>query len=484
MSDTLHVNLNLRHQVIDGFGASGAWWAQDIGGWPEETRQHIADLLFDRQRGIGLSVYRYNIGAGDGHEIRDPWRRAETFETGPGVYDWSRDRNAIWVLQTAHRAGVEHLVAFVNSPPARMTRSGLVSGPDTDRPGHKAERRAWRHEMLATSLGRPIDLQRSRSNLRPDMVEPFARYLVDVVRHLRQEEGIPIGWISPINEPQWGWCRDSQQEGCHYTPAECAAVTRALVRAVREAGLDVQVSVVESGTWLFSGVYARQLFTDPELASALDTFCLHSYQSTPLTKWLVGCHFRRRYPHLRLWMSEWVEMHRPASADIDSGLVLARTIHDDLSIGGATSWQYWIAVSKYDFCDGLIYVDPQTRSYTETKRLWALGNWSRFVRPGDVRVDVQHRGTPLQATAFYSPARDEVCLVVINSQPAPITFPISFAPVPAGVRSCTVFETSEAHNLHPVYQGQVPAGLTFSPYSVTTLLLTSETSAAKPETAD
>ncbi|MBN1935385.1 MAG: hypothetical protein JW934_12010 [Anaerolineae bacterium] len=91
-------------------------------------RQRVIRLLFDREQGIGLSIYRYNMGSGSGEEIRDPWRRAETFEVEPGVYDWSRDRNALWVMKAARQAGADTFVAFANSPPARMTRSGLVSG--------------------------------------------------------------------------------------------------------------------------------------------------------------------------------------------------------------------------------------------------------------------------------------------------------------------------------------------------------------------
>ncbi|MGB2862316.1 MAG: glycoside hydrolase, partial [Sedimentisphaerales bacterium] len=55
-------------QEIDGFGASGAWWAQIIGGWEESKRQEIVELLFGK-KGIGLSIYRYNVGAGSGEEI-------------------------------------------------------------------------------------------------------------------------------------------------------------------------------------------------------------------------------------------------------------------------------------------------------------------------------------------------------------------------------------------------------------------------------
>jgi len=191
MTSTIELDPSEEHQTIEGFGASGAWWAQDVGGWEEEVRDRVIRLLFDHDEGIGLSVYRYNIGAGSGKEIRDPWRRTETFEVTPGVYDWTRDRNAIWVAQAAHAAGVERFVAFANSPPARMTRSGLVSGAATDERGGWADLRVWMGDLPSTLTGLELSPRHTRSNLRPDMVDAFARYLVDIVRHLREVEGIP-----------------------------------------------------------------------------------------------------------------------------------------------------------------------------------------------------------------------------------------------------------------------------------------------------
>ena len=188
---------DVKHQTLEGFGASGAWWAQDVGGWDDGSREEIIKLLFDQQEGIGLSIYRYNIGGGDGESIPDSWRRAETFEVGQGKYDWSRDANAIWVLKAAQQAGVEYFVAFANSPPARMTLSGRTNA-DADH----------------------------HSNLPLAMYPQFAQYLVDVVEHLQDDEGIPIGWLSPINEPQWDWLMQNGQEGCHFEPDEAAALTK------------------------------------------------------------------------------------------------------------------------------------------------------------------------------------------------------------------------------------------------------------------
>ena len=74
-----------------------------------------------------------------------------------------------------------------------------------------------------------------------------------------------------------------------------------------------------------------------------------------------------------------------------TALYVARIIHHDIVYAGARSWQWWRAVGG-DYKDGLI------REYTEegsldgtvadSKLLWALGNYSRFIRPEAVRYTV------------------------------------------------------------------------------------------------
>src|SRR6476661_8099343 len=50
-------------QTMQGFGAAGAWWPNDLVRFSPAVREKVADLLFGKD-GIGLSVYRYNIGGG------------------------------------------------------------------------------------------------------------------------------------------------------------------------------------------------------------------------------------------------------------------------------------------------------------------------------------------------------------------------------------------------------------------------------------
>ena len=63
-------------QTIRHFGASDAWSMQFIGLWENEKEQEkIADWLFSTEndaqgqpKGIGLSVWRFNLGAGSAEQ--------------------------------------------------------------------------------------------------------------------------------------------------------------------------------------------------------------------------------------------------------------------------------------------------------------------------------------------------------------------------------------------------------------------------------
>jgi O-glycosyl hydrolase len=440
--DTAIININPYEQLqtMDGFGASGAWWAQEVGGWETDKLAEIMRLLFDPNTGIGLSIYRYNLSGGDGKNIQDAWRRGETFEISQGEYDWNKDANGIKVLRAAQAEGVDNFVAFVNSPPARMTISGLTSG-----------------------------YINGKSNLDPTMYAQFAQYLVDVVRHLRVDLGIPVGWISPVNEPQWSWTNSNGQEGCHYSPAEVAEVTKTLIQALQKSQMDVKVSVFESGEWKNTEEYVNMLLGDPEINSNLGPLAIHSYWSTPADKAGLRQLLDNRYPGTEIWMTEWTEMKDGRDTGMDSALVLANTLHDDITIGRVTSWQYWIAVSKYIYRDGLIYVNTLGHKITQTKRLWALGNYSRFVRPGFVRVNSVSSNENLRVTAYRSPDSKEWVIVVINNAAKDMIAQLTFETRVVG-QHIIVYETSENSDLQLVNHTGEGNLYHFTPHSVTTLI--------------
>lgn len=205
------INEKRKYQTVEGFGASGAWWAQIVGNWTHEdpvsgkpVRDRISELLFSKTEGIGLNIYRYNIGGGSKHSGRgtfsQPARATECFETASGEYDWSRDSASVYMLRRAVDDGADNVIFFVNSPIERLTNN------------HK------------TQLNKN---QIFRENIKPKNYPAFAKYCADVAEHFIGE-GIPIKYISPVNEPLWIW--NGGQEGCHYSPASCRRVFRAFVK--------------------------------------------------------------------------------------------------------------------------------------------------------------------------------------------------------------------------------------------------------------
>src|SRR5262249_26067982 len=228
---TVRVDRRIAYQTIDGFGASDAWQCDIVGrNWPQAKRERIAELLFSRgadargnPRGVGLSIWRFNVGAGtaeqgDASGIRNPWRRAECFQRADGSYDWSRQAGQRWYLEAAHRHGVESLLAFSNSPPVHLTRNGK---------GYAAR-------------GFPDP------NVKPAKLPAFGTFLADVAEHC-ERAGLHFDYLSPINEPQWAWDKPNQ-EGTPASNIEVYALARLLSRELSRRQLSTRIVIGEAGT--------------------------------------------------------------------------------------------------------------------------------------------------------------------------------------------------------------------------------------------
>lgn len=429
----LTLDESVTYQTIESFGASGAWWSQDVGGWTEgreegvQPREQIATLLYDKEKGIGLTNYRYNIGAGTADRaenysgIGDTWRRAESFLDENGNYDWTKDENAVWFMKRATELGAEELVFFCNSPIVSLTKNGKGCGDAVDG---------------GTS-----------SNLPKENYRAFADYVLDVVEHFINE-GYPIKYVSPVNEPQWEWT--SGQEGCHYEPEELVEFLNVFLDAMEERNIEgLELSAPELGEWgNTSYKYYEAIFSNERLKNALTSLDVHSYWSDTNTKTAFMDYLNKQgLSGLNLKMSEWCEMTNGRDTSMKSAMELAVTVCTDLTKLNVTSWQYWIAVSCYDYRDGLIYVFTGNHEVVETKRLWALGNFSRFVRPGYVRIDSATDNLNILSSAFKGTdddGRENLVVVLVNNTDIP--FALSTYTFD-GYTSAEVYVTDKEHSL-------------------------------------
>jgi O-glycosyl hydrolase len=477
-----------RYQTIDNFGASDAWSAQFVGNWPDDKRNAIADLLFSTAthddgsprggspKGIGLSLWRFNIGAGSAEQgdksgIGDEWRRAESFLEEDRSYNWQRQAGQLWFMQAARQRGVDQFLAFPNSPPVQLTRNG----------------KAFAYN--------------GTSNLAPEQYPAFAAYLVNVIKGLK-EKGIDIDYISPVNEPQWDWS-DGGQEGTPFTNEEIYGIVKALNATLENENLDTKIDIAEAGkiNYLYAtedkparGEQIQQFFNAGSplylgnFSRVGKVISGHSYFTTSPFSDAVAK--RKQLAEkvasvegLKFWMSEYCILGNNEGEiegngrdlGIDPALYLARVIHNDLAVANASAWHWWLAVSPYDYKDGLVYVDKEKTngSYHDSKLLWALGNYSRFIRPGAVRIAAQSpelgdAASSLLFSAYQHAADQQIVGVIINSGVAPVSVQLEFKQLQ--VANFQLYQTSKEEDLKAGPEIAAGSRFTVPPRSIITVV--------------
>ncbi|QIA06288.1 glycoside hydrolase family 30 protein [Draconibacterium halophilum] len=475
MSD-VRINTKVEFQTIHNFGASDAWSCQHVGNWPDEQKNKIADLLFSLQEkedglpaGIGLSCWRFNIGGGSADQegdtkISDPWREAECFLQKDGTYDWNKQKGQRWFLHAAKNRGIEYFIGFVNSPPVWLTKN----------------KRANSDEGNST-------------NLKAGNFDQYSKFLIDVTQNIQKNEGVLFNYLSPVNEPQWGW--ENGQEGSPWTNSEISRICQIIGNDLKKAGLSTKIEISEAGQ--LNHLYAKandvergfqiKEFFSPEsenyvgnLPNMAHKIAGHSYFTTTNDSVLkaVRSKVRREIekvdPQLEFWMSEFCVLGdnngftgNGRDLGMETALFVANVIHSDLTIANASAWHWWLAVSPYDFKDGLVYIDKNETggNIYESKLLWALGNYSRFIRPGAKRVSVKSAKNLNLKISAYKNTDNQVVVVCINrgEEAASIQFDL------AG--EAKIYETSEEQNLSLMGKHNLNKAVLLSGRSITTLVI-------------
>lgn len=486
---TVTIHPSETRQEIIGFGASDAWSTQFVGkNWPEAKRQQMADWLFSKEldpsgnpKGIGLSMWRFNLGGGSQEQgaqsdINDEWRRAESFLSGNGQFNSSAHQGQRWFLAAAKDRGVEHFAAFVNSPPVYLTKNNKAYN----------------------SGG-------SSANISSENYSAFADYLVESLELLNQDDNIQFDFVNPFNEPQWDWTNPSQ-EGSPWRNSEIANFVRILNARLESTALPTEIQITEAAQLNFltgSGRSGRdnQLlnFFDNsqsnyvgDLSKVSKLVAGHSYYTT----WGLSDFVELRqlvaqevakYPGLGFDMSEYCPLEDNPEINgngrdlgIDMALYCSRVIHTDLVEANARSWQWWLAISPYDYKDGLVYIDKNKNDgdVLDSKMLWALGNYSRFIRPGAQRIVVSRsdlRNTlqtldGIMVSAFQDTTSGKFISVVINYSGN--TIPVNFKLAEGDSPTWELYRTSAIPSEDLAMVGQYTSGspLEIPPRSITTLV--------------
>jgi len=384
-------------QTMTGFGSSftqsSAWLLQEeLAAGP---RAAAMTSLFDAQQGIGLGAMRLPMGGSD--MMSDPSYVYSYDDVAAGKQDLSLaqfsigpDQADVLPLVAAARAIAPDLfvVASPWSPPGWMKSSGALIG--------------------GTLLG--------DSSTQGAYAQYFVRFL-----QAYAARGIGIQAVTPQNEPLY---QPTGYPGCGVTAAsEATFIGGFLGPALHAAGLATTILAYDHN-W-DQPQYPLTVLADSTAGPYVSGAAFHCYAGTPDAQDQIPA----AYPGKDVWMTEcsdgdwetapfnskmWLLVE--STRHWSRGVILwnlAMTIPGGPALpGGCTS------------CRGVISVDPATGTWLADVQYYALGHFSRFVRPGAVRVASDGGPAGLEQVAFRNTDGSHV-LIVSNQGTAAAMFDVA-----------------------------------------------------------
>lgn len=406
---------------FEGFGTSFCWWANRIG-YSDELSSKAAELFYNKEKGIGLNIIRYNIGGGD-----DPTHKhiKRTDSMVPGYleldpvtneefYNWEADYNQRNVLQKAISENKEEIIveAFSNSAPYFMTVSGCSSGGEDP----------------------------NKNNLKDDKYDDFASYIANVAKQFKNEWGVNFQSISPMNEPYtnyWG-ANSDKQEGCHFDQGESQSkMLIEMDKALKNNGLDDILVVGTDETSIDTQITSFNSLSN-EAKEVLDRIDTHSYGGDKRAQLkLLAANNNKN-----LWMSEVDGGDRlgEGAGEMGAALWLADRIITDLNEMKPSAWILWQVIDSHISKDGYMgnkdsgmvniagghwgtaVANHDSEKIILTKKYYSYGQFTKYIRPGFTIIDANN-----DTLAAFDKENNQLVIVSINksSKEKPVKYDLS-----------------------------------------------------------
>ena len=176
---------------------------------------------------------------------------------------------------------------------------------------------------------------------------------------------------------------------------------------------DTKVIGIEPCNWWGFDGYENYFKNDPKAWQYSSILATHEYGGSP-----------KAYPEIgqagkEFWETEVMDDNNDADPTMTSGLKIAKMIHECLTIANMNAWVCWAV--QGDHSGSILYADNSTPP-TPTKRLWVMGNYSRFARPGFIRIDATTEpASGVHITAYCDSALNRVVIVAINENTSSIS---------------------------------------------------------------
>ena len=247
-----------------------------------------------------------------------------------------------------------------------------------------------------------------KGQLRPDAYPAFARYFVRYLDAM-QDEGLPVRYISVQNEPDF---EPADYPGMRFNPADRARFLKdALGPALARRGQPVGVLDYDHNWDRPQDPLA--VLADKDAARYVSGVAWHCYGGKPEAMEQV----RIGHPDKDVFFTEcsggaWAPDWGDSLEWMTDNLIIAPTRYGSR---GSLLWNLALDEKNGPHrggcgnCRGVLTIDSRTGAVTRNVEYYVLGQVSRFVRPGSVRV-ASDGGGPVRHVAFRTPDRRLVLL--------------------------------------------------------------------------
>jgi O-glycosyl hydrolase len=417
---TVTINAAEQYQRIAGFGVSeGFGQAKTLRSAPASVQKQVLSLLYSPTSGAGLTILRNEISADKGFTIEP---RAPSSPSGKPSYltlaGIGQDQGQLWFakqIKADYGAGV---FADAWSAPAFMKTNGsaINGGTVCGVPGASCRSGDWR--------------------------QAYASYLVQYAKDYAAA-GVPLSYVGPENEGSLSVPQDSMI----MSPAQTANFMQVLGATLARSGLSTRAECCAAISWNYAQQYAAAIETDKQANTATALFTSHGYlaaPNSPLKGWSKP-----------VWQTEWAPFgHQPwdpawDDGSLSSGFTWAQNIDTGLTAANLGAFLYlWGANTSTTAMTGpnTGLVEVKGNTVATSGRLWAFASYSRFVRPGAVRIGATTSDASLEVSAFRN-GDGSTAVIVLNS--AHRRKAATFSLRGLGAAHVTPYLTDTTHQLSP-----------------------------------
>jgi len=415
LGQSVTVNWADQRQTIDGFGAEWGWRCHN----PTPTAMSDAahDLLFSPTSGIGLSMLRTRISE-DSTEWPCMMSDLQAFlarihQRNPAVPVWA----AVWTIPAAYVTG---------------------------------------------------------NVLDPAHYQDYANYLSLYIRTLAGY-GITLYGVSIQNEPDGGGDQQWNGQMIH------DFIKNNLAPTFQRDGVTTRIMLPETVEWQ-DLPYADVTLNDASTAAAVSIVASHDYGGS-YGMGAYGPYALAKTLGKQLWETEVSRFGGCCfDASMQDGIGWASSVHAALTNAEVTAWHYWQLVQDQSanendnaglVAGGIAGASPDPPFVLQTtKRTFTLGNFSKFLRPGWVRVTTNTAACSyLLCSAYKNPATGDFAVVVINNSGNSPAVTVTLSGVSTITTPVQPWVTSASADLQlqsPVTASGASFTATLAPLSVTT----------------